>query len=98
MSDFEARVRLKKEGRARMNAFTFGEPVTNVCAGEANPFRHAYFVKTKGDNAQLTDRRGRFGNFGCEVIYAGHLPVDEAKRLFEPFWQAQFGESSVNGS
>jgi hypothetical protein len=97
MTDFEARVRLRKEGRERMRAFTFGEPVTNVCAGDGNPLRHAFFVKIKGDNVQITDKSGKFANLGCEVIHAGHLPVDEAKRLFEPFWQAQFGASSVNG-
>lgn len=95
MTDIAARRKILDESRKRVRALVFGEPVTNVCAGEINPWRHSYFVKCKGDNVQLTDRRGKFGNFGCEVIYAGHLSSEECMDRFEPFWQAQFGTESA---
>lgn len=97
MGSFEDRINIKRESCKRMRNFRFGEPVTNACAGEGNPLRHAFFVKLKVDNVQVTDKKDRFANIGCEVIYPGHLESDEAKRLFEPYWQAQFGGTSVNG-
>lgn len=69
----------------------FGDPVTNVCAGLINPWRHAYFVRRKGDNVEITDRKGSFGSFDCNVIYPGHLSPADSAELFEPYWQAQFG-------
>jgi len=93
MPNIEAEWKIKREARARMRTLSFGDPVTNVCTGDANPWHHAYFVKIKGDSlAQVTDKKGKFGNFGCEVIYPGHLSIEKSKELFEPFWQAQFGE------
>jgi hypothetical protein len=93
MADFEARVRLKNEARKRARAFVFGEPVTNVCAGEGNTLRHAFFVKKKGDYVEVTDKQGKFCNFGVEVMFAGHLPIEEAEKLFRPFHEAQYGPS-----
>lgn len=89
------RLKIKVAALTRLRAVAFGEPVTNVCAGEGNPWRHAFFVRVQGDNVELTDGKGKFGKFGCEVIYPGCLPPDECKRLFEPFWQAQFGNTST---
>lgn len=86
------------DDQTRVTALSFGDPVTNICAGEDNPLRHAYFVKTKGVFVQVTDKKGRFAYFGREVIYPGHIPKDEAKRLFEPIWQARFGRYSVSAS
>ena len=92
MGNFEARVKITDEARKRVRALTFGEPVTNVCAGELNPFRHAFFVKLRGDYVQVTDKKGRFTSFEREVIYPGHLSIEVSRQLFEPFWQAQYGE------
>lgn len=91
MSDFVARARIKSESRKRAITLSFGEPVTNVCAGVGNKWRHVFFVRCKGDTVEVTDKNGDFADFGCEVIYAGHLTVGEAAKLFQPFWQAQFG-------
>lgn len=86
------------DDRTRVGALAFGDPVTNICAGDKNPLRHAYFVKLHGISVQVTDKKGRFANFGREVIYPGHLPAEEAHRLFEPIWQARFGKSQVSAS
>jgi hypothetical protein len=89
--DMAARVRIRDEARARVRQIAFGDPVTNVCAGEGNPLRHAYFVRAHGDAVEVTDKAGTFADYGCEVIYPGHIPADDAAKLYEPFWQAQFG-------
>jgi hypothetical protein len=83
--------RIKLESRARVGAFAFGDPVTNVCAGEGNPLRHASFVRNHADVIEVTDKKGNFAYFGCEVIYPGHLSREESSKLYEPYWQAQFG-------
>lgn len=93
MGNPEARIAILKESRGRVRRMVFGDPVTNVCAGESG--RHGYFVRVIGDNAQVTDKKGYFGNYGCEVIYPGHLSADECSRLFEPFWQAQYGQPPI---
>lgn len=98
VGNVQERIRIKQEARARVSALSFGDEVTNVCAGERNPLRHAFFVKNKGEVVQVTDKKGKFANFGCEVIYPGHLSAGRSDELFAPFWQAQFGEASVNGS
>lgn len=98
MSDHEARTRIKLESLERVRKLAFGEPVTNVCAGDGNPLRHGYFVRVLAAQVEVTDKCGTFSKFGCEVIYPGHLTLDEAAKLYEPFWQAQFGSpSTVSG-
>lgn len=95
MGDLEARVRIRAESRKRVRQIAFGDPVTNICAGDGNPLRHAFFVRAHGDAVEVTDKAGTFGDYGCEVIYPGHLPPDEAGRLYAPFWQAQFGSRAT---
>jgi hypothetical protein len=88
---FSDRCRIKDESRKRVLDLKFGQPVTNVCAGDGNPMRHAYFVKVDGDYAQVTDKEGCFSHYANEVIYPGHLSIKKSKELYEPYWQAQFG-------
>lgn len=97
MSDLAARVRITRESRERVQGLTFGEPVTNVCAGEGNPLRHAFFVRVSADTVEVTDKKGQFARFGCEVIYPGHLSTEQAAELFEPFWQAMYGSPTTVG-
>ena len=73
------------------HTFTFGDPVTNICAGDGNPMRHAYFVKRSGGLIEVTDKKGYFSKIGKEVIYPGHISLEEAQRLFAPIWQKKFG-------
>jgi hypothetical protein len=91
MGDFEARCRIKKEAIKRVVRLRFGQPVTNVCAGDRNPMRHSYFVKVDGNYVEVTDKDGAFSTFGVEVIYPGHLSIEKADELYKPFWEAQFG-------
>jgi hypothetical protein len=95
MSDPEARARIKLESLERVRKLAFGDPVTNVCAGEGNPLRHAYFVRVLAATVEVTDKAGTFAKFGCEVIHPGHLAASEADKLFEPFWQAQYGSPTT---
>lgn len=97
MPDFAALARIRSESLKRTATISFGEPVTNVCAGEGNKWRHAFFVRCKGDVVELTDKQGGFADFGAEVIYSGHLTREESAKLFEPFWQAQFGMQASEG-
>lgn len=76
----------------RVNKIEFGDPITNICAGEKNPIRHGYFVKSNRRYVTSTDKKGRFSDIGIEVIYPGHLDIDECKRLFAPVWESKFGE------
>lgn len=92
------------EAIKRMGGLSFGDPVTNVCAGSGNPQRHAYFVehvrkskKTCGGfpytehYAKCTDRKGKLWNTGIKVIYPGHLSAEECTRLFTPIWESEYG-------
>jgi hypothetical protein len=83
----------------------FGDPVTNICAGVNNPSRHSYFVKikhTKHKNkygvvhkekfARCTNKKGKFYDFDTEIIYPGHLSIEESKKLYDPIWAKKYGK------
>lgn len=89
---------------ARMRALTFGDPVTNVCAGANNPLRHAWFVayetpvRKNGYGvpmtdhwARCTDKCGAFWRVGIDVVHPGHLDDSAASELFQPVWQKRYG-------
>ena len=82
----------------------FGDKVTNVCAGENNPFRKCYFVKRKTTSRKngygivhksrfitCTDGKGKFGDFDPEVIFPGWLSKAEADEIWQPIWEKRFG-------
>lgn len=71
--------------------FSFGDAVTNVCAGESNPQRHGYFVRRCGEHIEITDKHGQFWKTGKAVIFPGHLDYPECERLYEPIHAKQFG-------
>jgi len=90
---------------ARMQALQFGEPVTNICAGDKNPHLHAFFVAYVVDSytnrygvvhrshyAKCTDKKGRSWKTQIDVIYPGHLDAETRAALFEPVWQATYGK------
>lgn len=93
MSNPRRLAEIKEQSKQRMKRLKFGDPVTNICAGENNPLRLCLFVryKARGHTAECTDGRGRFVDFDADVILAGHLKMDEAISLFEPVWEARYG-------
>lgn len=82
------RIEQSKLADKRLKGITFGDPITNVCAGEF--WRHGYFVRRKGKNVQVTNGKGKFGDFEKDVIFKGHLSKEECERLFTPIWEAHF--------
>ena len=88
------RAKVAKDAKLRMKKIKFGDPVTNVCAGESNPSRHGYFVKVKkvqnSTAAECTDKKGRFWSPDIKVIFPGHLDYEECERLYDPIWEAFF--------
>lgn len=93
MGDPEAMECIWKESKARVKTIGFGDPITNICAGENNPHRHSYFVRyDKHFHVECTDKKGFFWNTSIEVIHPGHMDYEQAKVLFDPVWQARFGE------
>lgn len=98
------RSELLEESKKRVGNMQFGEPVTNVCAGEGNPTRHSYFVSldvksrknrfgiTHRDySARCTDKKGKFWNTDIKVIFPGHLSAERCAELFAPIHKVQFG-------
>jgi hypothetical protein len=73
----------------------FGEPVTNICAGDGNPLRHAYFVRRKGKNIECTDKKGRFWLTDAEVVYPGHLNREYCDVLWQPIWERRYGKATM---
>lgn len=82
---------------------SFGDPVTNICAGEKNPQRLCYFVERVTDgytnkfgikhctkSIRCTDKKGQFWKTNPEVIYPGHLDMEESHKLFIPIWEKTF--------
>jgi hypothetical protein len=93
MGNIEKRWAIKDEARKRVRLLKFGDEVTNICAGEQNPSRVAYFVrlKNKGSEVECTDKKGSFWLTECSVIYPGNLDKAKCAELFQPVWDAEFG-------
>jgi hypothetical protein len=92
MGNMEARIRINREARKRVKLLVFGDAVTNICAGEKNPHRHSYFVRRKKDTVECTDKKGNFWETFNDVIYPEHLEHDKCEELFQPVWEAQYGQ------
>jgi hypothetical protein len=101
---------IQEESIARMNALAFGDPVTNICAGDRNPNLHSFFVGYVIDShknryglvhkshwAKCTDKKGKFWKTSIDVIHPGHLDAATRERLWAPVWEAQYGEKSGAG-
>lgn len=110
MSEFNAHIDMMNRSIKRMRQLSFGDPVTNICAGKDNPLRLGQFVEyiTKSRRNRFgivhTDRfarircsNGKFVDTGIDVIYPGHLSESECAELFAPVWQAKFGKSAEIG-
>lgn len=83
--------KIKHEADLRVKLLLFGDKITNICAGDNNPHRQAYFVKLKKDDVNCTDGRGHFWDTRKEVIFKGHnISVEKCKELFKPVWIAQY--------
>jgi hypothetical protein len=99
-----AKLDILNEAKERMAKLSFGDPVTNVCAGELNPRRHAYFcefvtksrtnkwgIEHREYHARCTDKKGAFWNAGIETLFPGTLDQKTCDDLFKPIWQAHHG-------
>ena len=97
------RIAISEESKVRVKGLNFGDPITNICAGEGNPRRHAYFVEYEMNLrknrfgiihtdylVKCTDRKGNFWCTDINVIYGGHLPSSECELLFRPVWRANY--------
>lgn len=91
MGKIEAKIKIDKEARKRVSLLTFGDAVTNICAGGKNPHRHSYFVRRKKDTVECTDKKGSFWETFNDVIYPGHLDYNKCEELFGSIWEAQYG-------
>jgi len=104
MGNIEERIKIKESAKERMKNISFGQAVTNVCAGEGNPRKWAYFCEYKVNTrknkfgishsehlARLTDGKGKFWETDIDVIYQGHIFDEKCRELFEPIWQAEYG-------
>ena len=83
---------MRSEDRKRIAQIGFGDPVTNVCAGDHNPHRECFFVRVNGSNITCTDRKGVFWDTCAEVIYAGSIGIERCRELFQPIWERQYGK------
>ena len=81
---------LLTKSRKRVSNLRFGYPVTNVAASEDNPTRSAYFVRKRGLLVQCTNKKGKFWQVGIEVVFPGHLSVEESSREFRPIHAVLF--------
>lgn len=97
------RLEISTQAKKRVALMRFGDPVTNVCAGESNPQRHSCFVEAVTDaytNKQgirheshfvkCTDRNGKFWLTGRDVIFPGTLDIETCRELFAPIHAAQY--------
>lgn len=84
---------MMKQARDRVKAISFGDPITNVCAGDKNPTKRAFFVSASRGEVECTDKNGKFWDVCIEVIYPGHLPDDECDRIFAPIHEAIYGKT-----
>ena len=82
------REQVRKMAKDRLRGIKFGDPVTNVCAGDRNPTRLGYFVRRMGGDIECTDKKGKFWQPSAEVIFRGHIDYEECVELFHPIWEA----------
>jgi hypothetical protein len=82
------RLEVLREARERAKSYRFGDQVTNVCAGDGNPRRHALYVSHGKNTVKCTNGKGSFWDTGIEVVFPGKLHPEKCKELFSPIWQA----------
>ena len=98
----DKRIEVREAAKLRISELRKGDEVTNVCAGENNPTRHAKFVshvtkrrKNKYDVehtehfAKLTGD-GRTWQVGIDVVFKGRLNNEQCQELFHPIWEAYY--------
>lgn len=87
---YEQQIKHSKLADERIKAMQFGDQVTNVCAGDKNPHRLAYFVRKCGRDVECTDKNGKFWKTCKTVIFKGWLDMEECERLYKPIWESDF--------
>ena len=101
------RLELFNESIARVKKLQFGDPITNICAGDNNPRRHAYFVELhvserknkycivhKEYSVKCTDSKGKFWRTNPVVIYPGHISYKQARELYSVVRAVEDGSES----
>ncbi len=84
-------IEMMKEARQRLKTLAFGDPVTNVCAGDKNPHKRGYFVSQNREWVICTDKLGDFWKTGVRVVFPGHLDDAKCIELFAPIHAAIYG-------
>lgn len=100
--NIDKRIEVREAAKQRVAELRKGDLVTNVCAGEDNPIRHAKFVSyvTKRRKnkygvehtehfARLTGH-GRTWQVCIDVVFKGHLNKEQCQELFNPIWEAYY--------
>lgn len=106
-----SKLEILEKAITRAKQLRFGDPITNVCASEDNPRRHAYFVEFEfksirnkygvthvGHLVKCTDRKGRFWRTDPTVIYPDHLDYEQAKKLSAAIFAAEYGSEQCQTS
>ena len=57
------------EAKIRTKSMTFGQRISNICAGNNNPQKHGYFVRQQGSLVVCTDGKKTF----LENGYRGYI-------------------------
>ena len=89
------RAEMMKEARNRAKGIAFADPITNVCAGNNNPTKRAFFVSASREFVKCTNKKGKFWDTAIEVIFPGHLTDAMCDELFAPIWGAIYGKKEV---
>ena len=97
MDKMQLRIEITKQSIERIKSINFGDPITNICAGEGNPTRHSYFSRIKNKVTtnrfgikhterlvECTNKKGKFWVTNIDVIHSGHLDFPECAKLFLP--------------
>lgn len=85
------RIELNKKSKKRVRLMSFGDPVTNICAGMSSPRKYSYFVELKNNCVRCTDKKGEFWDTMIDVVYPGILNKKECSELWEPTHATIYG-------
>lgn len=86
------KIEMMRSARERVSKLLFGDPVTNICAGENNPMKRSFFVSASRVHVQCTDKNGKFWHTGIEVVFPGHLSDEKCEELFAPIHNIIYGK------
>ena len=104
---YKDRTDLRKQSVDRIKKMEFGDPITNVCAGDNTPNRNSYFAEYKIKShknkfgvthrehfARCTNRKGKFWETDIEFIFPGHLNYAESDEIFSPIHEVLYRQQA----